>query len=116
MTYALLYKERGVYDVCSVYIYNLTYTVAFGTALTVYISEITPNSIRSLGVTLFNVINYIFDITLTQIYPVIDLKSESLPFFIFFTVSVFSLFFIPLIPETKGKTLEEIGEYWNKIK
>lgn len=116
LTYALFYKERGVYDVYSVYIYNLTYTVAFGTALTVYISEITPNSIRSLGVTLFNVINYIFDITLTQIYPAIDLRSESLPFFIFFIISVLSLFFIPLIPETKGKTLEEIGEYWNKIK
>ncbi|MHA4990195.1 sugar porter family MFS transporter [Cetobacterium somerae] len=116
LAYALFYKERGVYDVYSVYIYNLTYTVAFGTALTVYISEITPNSIRSLGVTLFNVINYIFDITLTQIYPVIDLRSESLPFFIFFIISLLSLFFIPLIPETKGKTLEEIGEYWNKIK
>ncbi|WP_297432990.1 hypothetical protein, partial [uncultured Cetobacterium sp.] len=59
---------------------------------------------------------YIFDITLTQIYPAIDLRSESLPFFIFFTISMLSLFFIPLIPETKGKTLEEIGEYWNKIK
>lgn len=116
LTYALFYKERGAYDVYSVYIYNLTYTVAFGTALTVYISEITPNSIRSLGVTLFNVINYIFDITLTQIYPAIDLRNESLPFFIFFTISMLSLFFIPLIPETKGKTLEEIGEYWNKIK
>ena len=116
LTYALFYKERGVYDVYSVYIYNLTYTVALGTALTVYISEITPNSIRSLGVTLFNVINYIFDITLTQIYPAIDLRSESLPFFIFFIISLLSLFFIPFIPETKGKTLEEIGEFWNKIK
>lgn len=116
LTYALFYKERGIYEIYSVYIYNLTYTVAFGTVLTVYISEITPNSIRSFGVTLFNIINYIFDILLTQIYPVMNLKSESFPFFIFFMVSMISLFFIPFIPETKGKTLEEIGEKWKSIK
>ena len=116
LTYALFYKERGIYEIYSVYIYNLTYTVAFGTVLTVYISEITPNSIRSFGVILFNIINYIFDILLTQIYPVMNLKSESFPFFIFFMVSMISLFFIPFIPETKGKTLEEIGEKWKSIK
>lgn len=116
LTYALFYKERGIYEIYSVYIYNLTYTVAFGTVLTVYISEITPNSIRSFGVTLFNIINYIFDILLTQIYPVMNLKSESFPFFIFFMVSMISLFFIPFIPETKGKILEEIGEKWKSIK
>lgn len=116
LTYALFYKERGIYEIYSVYIYNLTYTVAFGTVLTVYISEITLNSIRSFGVTLFNIINYIFDILLTQIYPVMNLKSESFPFFIFFMVSMISLFFIPFIPETKGKTLEEIGEKWKSIK
>lgn len=116
LTYALFFKERNIYDVYSVYIYNMAYTIAFGTALTIYISEITPNSMRSLGVTLFNVINYIFDITLTQIYPLIDLKSQSFPFFIFFIFSLISLIFIPFLPETKGKTLEEIGEYWSNIK
>lgn len=116
LTYALFFKERGVYDIYSVYIYNMTYTVAFGTALTIYISEITPNAVRSLGVTLFNIINYIFDITLTQIYPVIELKSHPLPFLIFFIFSVISLMFIPFLPETKGKTLEEIGEFWESVK
>lgn len=116
LTYALFFKERSIYDVYSVYIYNMMYTVAFGTALTVYISEITPNSIRSLGVTLFNVINYIFDITLTQIYPLVNLRSQSFPFFIFFIFSLISLMFIPFLPETKGKTLEEIGDYWDNIK
>lgn len=52
----------------------------------------------------------------SEINPVMNLKSESFPFFIFFTVSMVSLFFIPFIPETKGKTLEEIGEKWKSIK
>lgn len=116
LAFALFFKEKGSFDVFSIYFYNMTYTIAFGTALTVYISEITPNSIRSLGVTLFTVINYIFDISLTQIFPVINLQSHSLPFFVFFIFSLSSLIFISFLPETKGKTLEEISEYWNNFK
>ncbi len=75
----------------------------------IYIAILTA----SFGVTLFNIINYIFDILLTQIYSVMNLKSESFPFFM---VSMVSLFFILFIPEIKGKTLEEIGEKWKSIK
>ena len=115
IAYALYMGNRGPLGSYAIYIYNLTYTISLGNILTIYISEVIPTSVRALGAAIFYFFDYIFDIVLTQIFPVVSGHSSYFPFIIFFIASVVTLFIIPRILETRVKSLEEIAEYWKKI-
>ncbi len=84
-----------------------------GAVIWVFISEIFPNSVRSQGVSLGSSTHWIMAWILTTIVPVILEKygyEGGYYSFLFFAVMMFlQLIFIwRVMPETKGKTLEQI--------
>ena len=83
-----------------------------GAVIWVFISEIFPNSVRSQGGSLGSFTHWVMAAIITTIFPYIVEGHERGGFysFIFFTVMmVLQLLFIwRVMPETKGRTLEEI--------
>lgn len=98
------------------YIFVGFYAVGPGVVVWLALSELMPTRIRSNGMSIALVINQLVSTTLAVIFlPVASKYGYSAMFFLFagFTVIYFltALFFLP---ETKGKTLEEIEERFAK--
>jgi MFS transporter, sugar porter (SP) family len=83
-----------------------------GAVIWVFISEIFPNSVRSQGGSLGSFTHWIMAAIISWTFPIIVEGSPNGGFysFIFYTLMMFIsfLFIWKFIPETKGKSLEEI--------
>jgi SP family myo-inositol transporter-like MFS transporter 13 len=98
------------------YIFMAFYAVGPGVCVWLALSELMPTRIRSNGMSIALVINQIVSTTLAVIFlPVASKYGYSAMFFLFagFTV-IYFLTAVFFLPETKGKTLEEIEENFAK--
>lgn len=100
------------------YIFVGFYAAGPGVCVWLALSELMPTRIRSNGMSIALVINQLVSTTLAVIFlPVASKYGYSAMFFLFagFTVIYFvtAVFFLP---ETKGKTLEEIEEHFAGVK
>ncbi len=98
----------------SLYIFMSFYAIGPGVCVWIALSELMPTRIRSNGMSVALVINQMVSTTLAAIFlPVVSNYGYATIFFVFagFTLIYFvtAVFFLP---ETKGKTLEEIEEYF----
>ena len=89
-----------------------------GTVIWVFISEIFPNRIRALGQSFGSGVHWVFAALITLLGPsVIEIYNNNpWPIFAFFAFMMVLqlLFSIFIMPETKGKSLENIYEIINK--
>lgn len=95
-----------------IYIFVGFYAVGPGVVVWLALSELMPTRIRSNGMSIALVINQLVSTTLAVIFlPVASKYGYSAMFFLFagFTV-IYFLTAVLFLPETKGKTLEEIEE------
>lgn len=94
--------------------YVASFAFSFGPIVWVIISEIFPTRIRGLAVSIgsFSLMVTGFFITLTN--PIlIQTIMPSGTFFLYALLTLPAIWFIwKFVPETKGKTLEEIEKYW----
>jgi MFS transporter, SP family, solute carrier family 2 (myo-inositol transporter), member 13 len=100
----------------TLYVFMAFYAVGPGVCVWLALSELMPTRIRSNGMSIALVINQVVSTTLAAIFlPIVSDYGYSTMFFVFvgFTVVYFTtaVFFLP---ETKGKTLEEIEEYFER--
>ena len=82
-----------------------------GAVIWVFLSEIFPNSVRAKGQAFGSLIHWIWAAILTWVFPVVaELPLGGFYAFTFFAVAmVFQFIFVQkVMPETKGKSLEEI--------
>jgi MFS transporter, SP family, solute carrier family 2 (myo-inositol transporter), member 13 len=96
------------------YVFTAFYAIGPGVCVWLALSELMPTRIRSIGMSIALVINQVVSTTLAAIFlPVVSNYGYSTMFFLFagFTVIYFitAAFFLP---ETKGKTLEEIEAHF----
>ena len=98
--------------------YVASFAFSYGPIVWVIISEIFPTRIRGLAVSIgsFSLMVTGFFITLTN--PIlIESIMPSGTFFLYAGLTLPAIWFIwKFVPETKGKTLEEIEKYWKSIK
>ena len=96
----------------TLYLFMSFYAIGPGVCVWLALSELMPSRIRSNGMSIALVINQLVSTTLAAIFlPLVGARGYSFVFFLFagFTVLYFltAAFFLP---ETKGKTLEEIEQ------
>ena len=98
--------------------YVASFAFSYGPIVWVIISEIFPTRIRGLAASIgsFSLMVTGFFITLTN--PVlIESIQASGTFFLYAALTLPAIWFIwKFVPETKGKSLEEIEKYWKKLK
>ncbi len=98
--------------------YVASFAFSFGPIVWVIISEIFPTNIRGLAVSIgsFSLMTTGFFITLTN--PIlIKTIMPSGTFFLYAILTLPAIWFIwKFVPETKGKTLEEIEKFWRNKK
>ncbi len=95
-----------------------SHAIGQGAVIWVFISEIFPNKIRALGQSFGASTHWVFAALITLISPVfIDskngiLKDNPYPIFIFFAfmMALQLIWVLTKVPETKGKSLEQIQE------
>ena len=107
-------QQNGWVVAITLYIFMAFYAIGPGVCVWLALSELMPTRIRSNGMSIALVINQIVSTTLAAIFlPIVSKYGYSTIFFVFagFTVIYFvtAAFFLP---ETKGKTLEEIEDYF----
>ncbi len=98
------------------YAFMAFYAMGPGVCVWLALSELMPTRIRSNGMSFALVINQMVSTTLAGIFlPVVSKYGYSTMFFVFasFTV-IYLITTVFFLPETKGKTLEEIEEHFER--
>lgn len=97
--------------IVSIMVYAVAFKMGIGLVPLVITSEIFPTNVKALGMTMADSMFIIGGIIAIQVYQALEHYGLYIPFYIFTFCSFFVvLFTIFYIPETKGKTLEEIQE------
>jgi len=99
------------------YLFVGFYATGPGVCVWLALSELMPTRIRSNGMSIALVVNQLVSTTLTAIFlPVVGKHGYSTMFFLFvgFTV-IYFLTVLLFLPETKGKTLEEIEKHFETV-
>ncbi|HON07232.1 MAG TPA: sugar porter family MFS transporter [Verrucomicrobiota bacterium] len=104
--------------------YIACFALSVGPVTWVILSEIFPTSIRGRAIGIATVFLWGADFLVTQTYPIIDSNQwlidkfhHAFPFYLYSIMCiVLILVMVYLVPETKGKTLEEIETMWLKRK
>jgi hypothetical protein len=96
------------------YIYMAFFAVGPGVCVWLALSELMPTRIRSNGMSITLLINQVVSTTIAAVFlPTVGKYGYSTMFFLFAGCTV--IYFITatfFLPETKGKTLEEIEEHF----
>ena len=82
-----------------------------GAVIWVFISEIFPNQVRAKGQTLGSVTHWIMAAAIAFAFPVLtEMLGGGFTFLFFTLMMVLQLLFVwKMMPETKGRSLEDIG-------
>ena len=103
--------------VCSLMVYVCGYQIGFGPIAWLLISEIFPLRTRGTALSIAVTVNFAFNLLVTFTLPSIQDAFDAIEpgrgiaylFIVYATLCLFSLVFVhAYVPETKGKTLEQI--------
>ena len=115
----------GIIGVLSVMIYSASFMFSWGPICWVLISEIFPNTIRSAAVAIAVAFQWIFNFIVSSTFvPMFNMHlTEGDDFGHWFTYGLYgiicviaAIFVWRLVPETKGKTLEDMTQLWKNRK
>ncbi len=113
----------SVVTMISIMVYSASFMMSWGPICWVLIAEIFPNTIRGKAVAIAVAFQWIFNwIVSSTFVPMFNLKLAGDPDFghwftygLYGAVCVVSAVFVwKLVPETKGKTLEDMSRLWKK--
>jgi MFS family permease len=106
--------RHGWLVACGLYLFMAFYAVGPGVCVWLALSELMPTRIRSNGMSIALVINQLVSTTLAAIFlPFVSKHGYSSIFFLFAGITVvYFLVAAFFLPETKGKTLEEIEAHF----
>lgn len=118
---SLQQQSVGIISLIGVLIFIASFALSMGPVVWVILSEMFPNKIRSIAMSVAVAAQWAANYAVSQSFPVV-MGSEvnnsstwngSLPYFIFIVFIIVIIFVTyKYIPETKGKTLEEIEGFW----
>ncbi|MDQ0243613.1 SP family xylose:H+ symportor-like MFS transporter [Bacillus fengqiuensis] len=105
----------GISTLIFIIIYTASFMMSWGPICWVLISEIFPNKIRGQAVAIAVAAQWAANYLISSTYPIMMEYSSGLTYGFYGLMSVLSAIFVwKLVPETKGKTLEQMENVWKK--
>lgn len=116
VTWAFSSQVGGTIVVGAVFVFIASHAIGQGAVIWVFIAEIFPNAVRSKGQSLGSGTHWVFAAFITLLMPQVLATFSSTQVFGFFTFAMFlQLLFVRfMMPETKGKTLEDVSATLSK--
>ncbi len=111
------YNIIGVATLVFIIVYTASFMMSWGPICWVLISEIFPNKIRGQAVAIAVAAQWASNYFISSTYPAMMEFSGGMTYLFYGIMSVFSAVFVwKMIPETKGRTLEDMENLWMKKK
>jgi len=105
----------GISTLVFIIIYTASFMMSWGPICWVLISEIFPNKIRGQAVAIAVAAQWTANYIISSTYPPMMEYSGGLTYGFYGLMSVLSAIFVwKMVPETKGKTLENMNKLWKK--
>lgn len=121
-----LFALPAIVSVISIMVYSASFMFSWGPICWVLISEIFPNTIRGAAVAIAVAFQWIFNFIVSSTFlPLYNMELGAMGanfghMFVYAMYGVIcvlaALFVWKLVPETKGKSLEEMSELWRRRK
>lgn len=106
---------KGIIPVLSIIVYAAFFMMSWGPICWVLIAEIFPNTIRGQAVAIAVAFQWIFNYLVSSTFPALYDFSPMFAYSLYGIVCVIAALFVwRCVPETKGKTLEEMNALWQK--
>ena len=108
--------QNGMPLLVCVVVFIAAFAMAMGPIPWIFCSEIFPNKVRGRAMSVGAFTIWCSCYIVAQTFPMLNdsrLVGPAITFWIYAAVSLFSFFFVlALVPETKGRTLEDIEQMW----
>lgn len=106
---------KGIAPVLSVIVYAAFFMMSWGPICWVLIAEIFPNTIRGKAVAIAVAFQWIFNYIVSSTFPALYDFSPMFAYSLYGIICVVAAVFVwRWVPETKGKTLEDMSKLWKK--
>jgi SP family xylose:H+ symportor-like MFS transporter len=105
----------GISTLVFIIIYTASFMMSWGPICWVLISEIFPNKIRGQAVAIAVAAQWAANYLISSTYPPMMKFSGGMTYCFYGLMALISAIFVwKMVPETKGKTLEDMEKVWNK--
>jgi sugar porter (SP) family MFS transporter len=104
----------GIVTILALVVFIASFAFSMGPVVWTLISEIYPNRVRGRAIAVATAFNWFSAFLVAQFFlSIVDAIGESTTFFVFSLLCVVTYVFVwRFVPETKGRSLEEIQERW----
>lgn len=105
----------GMSTLIFIVIYSASFMMSWGPICWVLISEIFPNTIRGKAIAIAVAAQWISNFIVSATFPALEAFSITFTYVLYGVMSILSAIFVwKMVPETKGKTLEDMSKLWRK--
>ena len=119
---AFVFHQTGIFVLICVLGYIASFAMSVGPVVWVILSEIFPTKIRGRAMAIATFFLWVANYIVSQTFPMmnenkflIEKFNHGFPFFIYSIFCVVLIIVVwKFVPETKGKSLEEIEKFWKK--
>ena len=113
--------QMGVISLLAILVFIGSFAMSMGPVVWVMLSEMFPNNVRSVSMSIAVAAQWLFNALVANSFPLVNESAlnqngfnGALPYFIFSSFCVVAMVFVwKLVPETKGKSLEEMEALWS---
>lgn len=119
----IMTNNVGILSLLGILLFVGAFAMSMGPVVWVILSEMFPNNIRSLGMSIAVAVQWGANYLVSQSFPIIaeskfnveGIWNGALPYFLFILFIVLIIIVVKkFIPETKGRTLEDIEVIWSQ--
>ena len=120
--FSLMYGLNGMVSLIAMLVYIAGFAVSWGPVTWVLLSEMFPNQIRDKALALAVAVQWIANYLVSWSFPIINGNPalvarfhHGFPYWIYAIMAILAaLFTLKMVPETKGRTLEELESLWTR--